>query len=743
MRWGWLWLLCAACGTPDGALPTPEPQARFGVVVISEIMYRPVLEPGYDDEDLHEWVEVANLGNAPVDVTGWAFDDGVAFTFPERTLEPDEAVVVVRSQAAFLDVHLIDPIRIVGEFDGVLSNGGETLRLVNAAGAVVDEVTYDDDAPWPMGPDALGVGGGWLPPGDQPEEDHRFRGRSLVRVVSGDGSNPGHWQASGLDRESPSVLRPTGRTVAIPYITDLVVDGEGDLPLPPGEPISVSFVVPGSVDDVRLEYFVDGVSSSNEPTEFVDAQAGEGGYAATIPGVPAESVVRFRVHGDGGDRDEVIAPRDGDPQAWYGVFVGEPIPGQTRAYRLFIEPDRWTNLWTNLTDGRVVGECAPSDTWNAREPATFVWGSDVYDVRVRHQGSRYQRRNGRDMPWDAVGPSAPSPVKALSWRIAFPRYDPFDGLRTLTLNKLNQTCPGIEARVGFELFDEAGIPAPRTRYVRQFINGAYYNYTVEIERPGEDMYGGWQDTQEALHPELPDEPGVGDLLKAVGCACDEGPFGYADERLLGPHCGFSADERYAGTYDRKTHQDWGGPQAVRSLIEGLHGARAGTDDELRAYLEANYDTGRVLTHIALINWAGPWDDMWHNHYLYQRRSDGRWITAPWDLDRTFGVSRPADASLYVGQRDDRSNQNNWWNRTKDSFLRVYRPEFDARMLELNNTVLTPANVVAKVDAVEAEWALDEIGAAPSEPACDYPSRAQTFRDFAVARHAYVNAQLAP
>ena len=51
--------LTAACSGDD-----PDPQLR-----ISEIMYHPTAEAAYDD--VAEFVEVANIGDAAVELAGW------------------------------------------------------------------------------------------------------------------------------------------------------------------------------------------------------------------------------------------------------------------------------------------------------------------------------------------------------------------------------------------------------------------------------------------------------------------------------------------------------------------------------------------------------------------------------------------------------------------------------------------------------------------------------------------------
>ncbi|MCA9698381.1 MAG: CotH kinase family protein, partial [Myxococcales bacterium] len=53
----------------------------------------------------------------------------------------------------------------------------------------------------------------------------------------------------------------------------------------------------------------------------------------------------------------------------------------------------------------------------------------------------------------------------------------------------------------------------------------------------------------------------------------------------------------------------------------------------QTYLEDNFDVDMVLDHIAVINWSVPFDDYFQNHFVYQRRSDERWLMIPWDLDQ--------------------------------------------------------------------------------------------------------------
>jgi PKD repeat protein len=145
--------------------------------------------------------------------------------------------------------------------------------------------------------------------------------------------------------------------------------------------------------------------------------------------------------------------------------------------------------------------------------------------------------------------------------------------------------------------------------------------------------------------------------------------------------------------------------------------------------------------MAIMNWSVPFDDMFQNHFLYQRRSDGRWLLIPWDLDLNFGGWKGANSSLYVGEQNDPDNRSGWWNYLKDGFLKAYRPEFDARLLELTNTLLLPANINALVDGVLGQANVTEASQAPAGVACSFSGDASAFKNFASARHADVNSRL--
>jgi hypothetical protein len=171
--------------------PSPgaaNPAALVGPVVISEIMYHPAT--GRD-----EYVELKNLTGSEVKLydlahpeNRWKLAEGIDYSFPANAAVPANgyALVVKTSPAYFRKKYSIPAtVPIYGPYDNSLNNDNDTVELKKpgepqADGDVpyyrVDQISYDEDAPWPLAAD------------DQ--------GASLSRVAdAGYGNDAANWQA--------------------------------------------------------------------------------------------------------------------------------------------------------------------------------------------------------------------------------------------------------------------------------------------------------------------------------------------------------------------------------------------------------------------------------------------------------------------------------------------------------------------------------------------------------------------
>ena len=111
--------------------------------IISEICYHPML----DSES--EFIRIYNPAETPFDISGYILSQAFDFIFPEGSIIPAHGNVYVAANASKLRP-IAQGNQVWQWTDGKLSNNGESVRLSNAAGIVVDQVSYMSVAPWPV-----------------------------------------------------------------------------------------------------------------------------------------------------------------------------------------------------------------------------------------------------------------------------------------------------------------------------------------------------------------------------------------------------------------------------------------------------------------------------------------------------------------------------------------------------------------------------------------------------------------
>ncbi len=195
-----------------------------GPVVISEIMYHPP-DYGTNAPDVEEFIELLNLTGTNVPLFDpayptnvWRLANAVSFQFPPNTIIPPHGTLVVVPFNPLTDATAVAAFRsrygmngtLMGPFSGKLDNAGETLELWRPdtpqspsspdAGFVpqllVESISYDDDAPWPVAADGGGA--------------------SLQRIVAANyGNDPVNWRAGLPTAGTPNLIPPTG-TASLP-----------------------------------------------------------------------------------------------------------------------------------------------------------------------------------------------------------------------------------------------------------------------------------------------------------------------------------------------------------------------------------------------------------------------------------------------------------------------------------------------------------------------------------------------
>ncbi|MBP8948109.1 MAG: lamin tail domain-containing protein, partial [Candidatus Promineofilum sp.] len=121
--------------------PTPP-------LVINEVHYNPADAQGADAD--YEFIEIVNTGAEAVNLEGFTLV-GVEFTFPAVAIEPGEYILIAANAANYTG-----SADVYQWTSGELDNAGERVALLDAFAQVADEVTYDDEAPWPVAPNGSG-----------------------------------------------------------------------------------------------------------------------------------------------------------------------------------------------------------------------------------------------------------------------------------------------------------------------------------------------------------------------------------------------------------------------------------------------------------------------------------------------------------------------------------------------------------------------------------------------------------
>ena len=175
--------------------------ASAGNLVVSELMYHPAgltaseINAGIIDPDQFEYIELMNISDGSVTLDGARFVDGVDYNFAQGViLPPAGRLVIARDRAAFLQRHPgASGTLAAGGFlnDTGLANGGERLRLVDAAGADIRNFSYGDRSPWPEGADGQGYSMVLIAPGLSPDHTLGHNWRSSVLP----GGSPGQSDA--------------------------------------------------------------------------------------------------------------------------------------------------------------------------------------------------------------------------------------------------------------------------------------------------------------------------------------------------------------------------------------------------------------------------------------------------------------------------------------------------------------------------------------------------------------------
>ena len=275
---------------------------------------------------------------------------GFTLTFASgTTLGAGEYAIVAPSSALAQSTWGVNPI---AEFEaGGLSGGGELIQLIAADGVtVVDEVSYDDVAPWPSAPDG--------------------NGPSLELIDSAtDNSLAASWAASDGD---PT---PGAENSVVGGVTEVI----SNITITPGQPLpNQAFTIAATIEGATFANLTYRIGFNGPDVVVAMTNLGGDQWAAAVPGQSAGELVRYRIASD-----VAVAPFAGDSINYLGIVVSptDIVDNALPVFQYWVDEAQFAELTT--TDLALT---------NTKIPVVVAYGSQVFDnATVRVRGGDHSR----------------------------------------------------------------------------------------------------------------------------------------------------------------------------------------------------------------------------------------------------------------------------------------------------------------------------------------------------------------
>ena len=521
-----------------------------------------------------------------------------------------------------------DVDNVVGNWQGRLSNRGETIELVDATDQIVDSLRYADQGDWASrgldDPDHGHQGWTW-------EAKHDGDGNSLELVNLALSNDHGqNWAASLVSGGTPGEINSVASEDTAPLI--LAVEHAPILPSSTDNIVVTAVVLDDSATgaSAALYFKVDDQVNYQEVRMYddgigVDQTASDGVFSALIPAQADRSIVQFFVTAVDGSRHA----RDWPPI--------EGLDGNRRPDALLqvlddaVDPDTWTPDQFPTT--YIVMTAAERDELadigdgpfdealsNAQMNGTFIRvdgrGTHLrYFVGVRNRGGSSR-----------IGPPN-------NYRINFAHDHPWDEAIAISLNSLFAAAE----IVGNAVYRLAGMPAAVAQPAQVWVNGVN---AADPSVPGMSIAYSQLEVinGDFIDRNFPDDPD-GNLYRAEAAGTESG-----DLRYEGPDA-----SAYRDTYSKATNEaedDWS--DLIR-LTEVLNNS---PDSQFFERVSEVLDVEQWMRFLALDALLGNRETglsmgTGDNFWLYRGTVDARFKILPHDLDTIMGVGRVAQPNRSI------------------------------------------------------------------------------------------------
>ncbi|MBK7403817.1 MAG: lamin tail domain-containing protein [Phycisphaerales bacterium] len=167
-----------------------------------------------------EFVEFTNLSNAPVDMTGWSYDDdsrvpGEFDLSGAGVIAPGESFVICEGDpGAFAASWNLSGVTVLGPYSNNLGRDDE-INLFDSSSALVDRLSFGDDVNFPGSIRAKDFSGNPLSGAEGQNDIYQW-------VLSASGDSYGSWLSAEGDVGNPGQYVPTPAALSLLGLAALV-----------------------------------------------------------------------------------------------------------------------------------------------------------------------------------------------------------------------------------------------------------------------------------------------------------------------------------------------------------------------------------------------------------------------------------------------------------------------------------------------------------------------------------------
>ncbi|MGC9344707.1 MAG: CotH kinase family protein [Bacteroidales bacterium] len=199
----------------------------------------------------------------------------------------------------------------------------------------------------------------------------------------------------------------------------------------------------------------------------------------------------------------------------------------------------------------------------------------------------------------------------------FTQGNTFHGVEKINLNGEHNDPSISRAKISWELFRAAGVPASRSNHVELYINGEYRGLYLNVEHIDEEFV------------DLRFDNNDGNLYKCLWPA---------DLVYLGSNPElYKYDNNGRRAYELKRNEELDDYSDLANFIDILNNTNP---SEFQEKLEPVFNVNSYLKNLVMEILTGHWDAYSYNknnYYLYNNEETGKFEFIPYDPDNTFGI----------------------------------------------------------------------------------------------------------